>query len=473
MPRLVVTLAILLGACDHDEPSTPAPAPPRGPAEPTRKAPDGPPAPPPAVAAVGEDWLVWHATPTGFHTRWIDATVDDFTVVVERDALIVGDRERLWRIERDDGEVELRGCACTTSACAGSRMASAGLKASGLAGTRDVDIQAPSRSDRTADEIETSLRITGGVGSHLFYAVGEGAYACDAHATRSEDWHSFDLRRARSDDVIVVGIGEHLPPGVRSDAIASVTEALERCGHATSDLEDALALRGLGLALYRGRPTIAWQFTIDGPSWCAWDRGLHAEVTTDLLLEGAQLGLAGPLPGGVTRALDELREAEVFGWGRLELAPQMRSAAILAMSGAPDTPWPSSTIRAAAPLGDDPRELVPRRRRARALLREGDHAGAIEVLDRIVADDPRTATVLSERAWAHLLAGNLDLADADAAAAVALTKAPRLRASVLYLQGLVAERRGDRKTSAKAYRAALALGRDRELEAALTRVSKR
>lgn len=106
------------------------------------------------------------------------------------------------------------------------------------------------------------------------------------------------------------------------------------------------------------------------------------------------------------------------------------------------------------------------RRRFQAAVTEGhrlheahDYEGALAAYARaldLVPGDPRT---LSDQGWAALFAGRLDEADAALrqAEATAGDDEPRLRASILYNRGRVAEARGEATEAIDAYQRSLRL----------------
>lgn len=119
----------------------------------------------------------------------------------------------------------------------------------------------------------------------------------------------------------------------------------------------------------------------------------------------------------------------------------------------------------AEPTSVDALEPVARRRfqaavdEGRRLHEARDYEGALAAFGRaldLVPGDPRT---LSEQGWAALFAGRLDEADAALrqAEAAAGPDQPRLRASILYNRGRVAEARGDVAEAIDAYQRSLRL----------------
>lgn len=114
-----------------------------------------------------------------------------------------------------------------------------------------------------------------------------------------------------------------------------------------------------------------------------------------------------------------------------------------------------------------PAALEPvERRRFQSAVAEGhrlheahDYEGALAAYARaldLVPGDPRT---LSDQGWAALFAGRLDEADAALrqAEAAAGDDEPRLRASILYNRGRVAEARGEAPAAIDAYQRSLRL----------------
>lgn len=85
--------------------------------------------------------------------------------------------------------------------------------------------------------------------------------------------------------------------------------------------------------------------------------------------------------------------------------------------------------------------------------------------------DTRGGAGWGDRCWVHLKANRLDAAQAACDQAMAMNPAsPQPRASLLFNQGLIAEKRGDKATARRYFKESLALRPHRDVEAALARV---
>lgn len=176
-----------------------------------------------------------------------------------------------------------------------------------------------------------------------------------------------------------------------------------------------------------------------------------APLLLGLLGLGATLGCDGPDP----------REL------RLAAAPAAIEDEDATTGGEPALARVNEAVVAAVGTGASLDSLAPaERQRFEAAVAEGrrlhharDYEGALaayaQALD-LVPGDPRT---LSEQGWAALFAGRLSEADATLHHAEAMVgdDDPRLRASILYNRGRVAEARGETAEAIDAYQRSLRL----------------
>jgi hypothetical protein len=432
------------------------------------------PEPEPTAAPAGEDWLVWSSRGDQWVTRWIDATARESTQVAERQALVLSDGTRLWRLERHDAEVDVLPCECLEdegAAPAGckprARLTLPGLRAVELVGGAVISVRAPETSELYGEGIEHHLEPVGGAGSRLFYAWGESGYMCGAHGLVEGGTGVFDLAVGAPVEDPFSAVGRALPAEVREPAGTEIQARLQECDADAPTLREVLdgqmGLAGLRVGLGAGVPRIEWDFAVDTYYACSPDYTAWGQARSGLMPAAAPLGLDG-LPGGVTHALAQLGDASTVGWARLSLTGPARAAALEAFRSAPEVKWPPASITERPVGAEDPEA----RRRARTKLDEGrrltrsrDYAAAITTLDAAIELDPALARAWSERGYAKLLAGDLPGARIDLEAALPLDQGAAYRAAVHYNLGQVAERSGDEKAAEAAYTTSLAL-RDNE-----------
>lgn len=119
-------------------------------------------------------------------------------------------------------------------------------------------------------------------------------------------------------------------------------------------------------------------------------------------------------------------------------------------------PVTSGATHAPAPIAaaDLPRakEYVNGLAQGRKATAAKDYAAAIVFFGRALAAEPGDARVLSERGYAHLLAGDFDSAAKDLAAAAKRASGAHLLRQILFNQAAVADKRGD-TAGAAAFRA--------------------
>lgn len=481
--------ALALAGCGDPAPSTPAPAPTtpktadaKPPATKTEPAPTKAPTdakapePEPAAAPTGEDWLVWLSQGDQWVTRWIDAGPSESTLVAERKALVLSDGTKLWRLERKDAEVGLLPCECLMEddpppdCKPHARLVTPGLRAVELVGGAELVVRAPATEDMSGDGIETSLEIAGGAGSRLFYAWGESGYMCGAHGTIAGGSVVFDLAMGKPVDDPFTALGRALPATIREPAGTEIHARLQECDDTDAPtvgdvIDGQMGLAGLNVALVGGTPKITWHFTADTYYACSPDYEAHGQATSGLVPAAASLGLDGPLPGGVTRALTRADEATTVGWAKLSLTGPARAAALEAFRRAPEGAWPpvyASDRPVAKEAGSEAsKQARTKLDEGRRLTRAGDYAAAIATFDAAIGLDAALARAWSERGYAKLLAGDLAGARADLEAALPLDEGAAFRAAIHYNLGQVAERSGDTAAAKAAYAASLAL-RDHE-----------
>lgn len=486
--RLVPLAAIAVHGCGRERDAAPSPAP-RVESPPAAPTVDTPPEPskappskaPPAPTPTHDDWLIWVVRDDLSTTRWIDADADPSArVVAERSALIVGEGAQLWRIAREDGEIDVRSCACaraeTDPGCTTTgRITSFGLRAHGLAGARGGAMIVPTTEAMIATDAETRLRIVGGVGPRLLYTVEESGDFCGPHGLLAHKTVVFDLIAGAPDSEALATTAAALPMALRTEAATAIRDALVACkqrGELELVRDRSMTLAGLEVALRGGAPELRWHFAADAPYACAGDNLVHGDVTTTLVPEAAALQLTPDLPAAVTEVLAGLGEADAVGWGHLQWAGDRRDAAIELFRSASDTAWPSAIAiphasgESPAPPPSD--ELA----RAQRMLRIRNEPAAIAIFDRILARTPDDVTALAGRGHARVQAGRLDEAAGDLARALELADSDSRRADIVFDQGQLAERRGDLAGAQTAYDAALALDARPEIQAAIDRVRK-
>lgn len=126
-------------------------------------------------------------------------------------------------------------------------------------------------------------------------------------------------------------------------------------------------------------------------------------------------------------------------------------------AAAAPTPPPRKRSRADVPdtFTADPglrRALAAALRDGRKATAGGDYPAAIQAFDRALAVQPNFARGLSGRGYARLLAGDLEMAEEDLAAALAATSDPKLRAAIHFNLGLLAEKRGETGAAEASFR---------------------
>lgn len=100
----------------------------------------------------------------------------------------------------------------------------------------------------------------------------------------------------------------------------------------------------------------------------------------------------------------------------------------------------------------------------RRLSRAKDWPGAIKMFEHALTIAPDDVHVLAELGWAALQANDLSRAESANKRALANAKDPKVRASILYNSGRVAEARGEKEAAASAYRASLGLRDNAEVK---------
>lgn len=126
------------------------------------------------------------------------------------------------------------------------------------------------------------------------------------------------------------------------------------------------------------------------------------------------------------------------------------------VAAVPPSAQASSAAHAPAPIAaadvERAKQYVNGLARGRKATVAKDYAAAVGHFDRALAAEPGDARALSERGYAHLLAGELDAAAKDLEAAAKRAGSAELLRQILFNQATVAEKRGDTK-AAEALRA--------------------
>lgn len=473
------------------KPPAPAEAKPPAPAPAETKA--TPPAPADAGEPAGEDWLVFREDAQGqWITRWVDAAEGQTTDVAERKALVLSDGNRLWLVERADGEADVVPCACldteeltpaaAKAACApAARIATLGLRATELGSGQVTPIHGIAKPGAPvepiiAEGISTSLDVHGGAGSLLFFGSFDSGYYCGAHGMNEGSEAVFDAVTGEQVGSAWKTVDGALPLPLRTAAATEIQAQLRECGEETTleaVRDEEMQLTGLHVGLVDGEPKLTWQFEAETYYACSTDYAAHGQAGSGLLPAAASLGLDGPLPAGVQRVLAELGSAPTVGWARLSLHGAERVAARAAFERAAETPWPPSTASDHPIVGAEAQARTKAKvavEEGRTLTRAGDFAAAIAQYDLAIELDPTLSRAWSERGYARLLAGDFDAAKADLDAALPLDEGAGFRAAVRFNLGQVAEKRGDATTAAAEYEASLALREHEGVRKALARV---
>lgn len=470
--------------------ATEQPAPPAGPAAaPETAAQPEPAAEPPAaddkpaaavggpvevVESPGEDWLIWSPTADGWVTRWLSVRGDQYAVVAERDAVIVSDGEKLFRVERHDVTRTVRSCDCVMEGedakdCkVTGKMVEPGLRGFDLAGGDPIAVHTPSSEDLFGGDFEFSVDLAGGVGTLLIVETTFSGYECGAHENSEGATVLYDLVGGPRERTVLEGLQKKLPAAVRAAGIAALMPGFKECDgdDATpARAADELRLEGVHVSVGDdGAPRLTWSFAVDVYYACAADYLVHGVARSGLLAEASDLGLAGPLPGGVVTAMAAATHKGTVGWSKLALAGEAREAALAAFKSAPEPAWPGR------PKVADGAGVAALVKAGRDLANQKDYPAAIAKFSEAIALDGSVAAAWSGRGYANLRNKTLDAARTDLKQALELGGDAIFEAQVYYNLGSVAEQRGDNAGARVAYERSQELRPHRSVERALARV---
>lgn len=112
------------------------------------------------------------------------------------------------------------------------------------------------------------------------------------------------------------------------------------------------------------------------------------------------------------------------------------------------------TLKGGACAPSAPFDIAGMQKRARALAKGGDYAGAIGLFDTLVKAEPTDASILGERGFLKHKAGDQAGAMADLDAALALSPGSNVAGVLQFNRGLVLLERGDAKRALEAFHAA-------------------
>ncbi|MEZ4267558.1 MAG: tetratricopeptide repeat protein [Myxococcota bacterium] len=478
------------GARRADAPATPTAAPDKpAPAADPVAAPDPAAKPDPATepaAAVekpaevvenpGEDWLVWSPTADGWVTRWLSVRGDDYAVVAERKAVIVSDGAKLFRVERHDVTRTVKSCDCVMESedaegCkVTGKMVEPGLRGFDLAGGDPIGIHTPSADELVGGDFDFSVDLAGGVGTQLIVATTASGYECGAHGNSSGSTALYDLAKGPRDRTVFEGVQKKLPAAIRTAGITALMPDYKECDGDDATPEraaDELKLEGVHVSIGEdGAPRLEWSFVVDVYYACSADYLVHGSARSGLLAEASDLGLAGPLPGGVVKAMGAATHKWTVGWSKLALTGEAREAALTAFKAAPEPVWPG---RPQVVEGAGVTALV---KAGRDLSNQKDYSAAIAKFSEAIAIDGSVATAWSGRGYANLRNKTLDAAKTDLKRALEIGGDAIFEAQVQYNLGLVAEQQNDKPGARAAFERSLELRPHKSVEKALARVKE-
>ncbi|MCA9516838.1 MAG: tetratricopeptide repeat protein [Myxococcales bacterium] len=464
-----------------------SPAPEADTAAPTEAAEADTSAPPAPVAVEGDgDWLLWQRDGAGgWLTRWVSVTGSRYEVVAERKAVVLSDGTELFRVERADREVDVKPCACfeegeeAADCKVTGKVTRPGLRALELSGGEPLEVYPAGSDAMYGGDMDLAVDLGGGAGALLVFDWTEGGYFCGAHGAWDAGTRVFDLAKGAQADGVFAAVDEKLPAEVRAPAAEMIYPALKECedGELTkAQAAAAMRLDGVTVSLEGGAPKLTWSYSAEVMYACSSDYAVHGQTTSGLLPAAAPLGLAGPLPGGVTKALAAGGDTSIVGFSRLTLEGAAREQALAAFKEVPETAWGPTRFADRALAGEpESGDAVAAKKlvsAARKLTASKDYAAAIAKFSEAIGLDGGVAAAWSGRGYAALLAGSLDAAKADFEKAATLDKDATFLAQVHYNLGQVAEKQKDLDTAKAEYRKSLALRPNDAVEKALARVSE-
>ncbi len=301
------------------------------------------------AAVAGEDWLLWFERDGQYTTRWLQVSADGFEVVAEKKAPFLSDGIRIWRLARHDVELETMSCECMDDEdapeCVSGKTTREGLVAALLGTDTETPIVTPSSESVTGSDIVAVVRLTGGSGARLFLSVFEDGFYCGAHPEYFSVHRIVDLAATPPAKVDLVALVKALPDDVWQTGAKGVLAALRECEEEPAWTEtgarDQISLDAVGVGLdAAGAVGVHWVFSTDTTYVCAHDYRAAGTADTGLIPGAAMIGLTGPLPAGLEKALAALGEAPTVGWSKLSLSGEPRDAALEQFRAAPEPAWP-------------------------------------------------------------------------------------------------------------------------------------
>ncbi|MGH1341304.1 MAG: tetratricopeptide repeat protein [Nannocystales bacterium] len=429
--------------------------------EPTTKAPVAPP-------AVEEEWLVWFDSGSGLQSRWYTTTQAGTKATASRSAVVVADGETLWHVRRKDAKAEVFGCECFESeqdpACRKTGSVNTlGLEAAPMGGGTPVSLET-AEAERIYGEVDAlTLSLEGGVGAWLMVATSDAGYYCGAHGSYGGATHLHDVSagaRLKWPEV-------KLPEVMMKEAALSegMLKNYKECWDepsVTMDgfIRDQMDVVAVKMSLEAGMVRLRWHAEAEGPYVCTGDYAFHGYVETTLLPPASKLGLAPPLSAGLQAALQDVGDASVVGWSKLERTGSARDEALAWFAGLDETPWaPGKTnqVDSAKAPQEDTKASRALLAKGRKLTKAKDYAGADKALSQAIKLDPEAARPYAARCYARLLAETYKSARADCDKALTLHPGDRFAASVHYNLGTLSVREGNTAQARASYEASLAL----------------
>lgn len=336
-------------------PEAKAPAEPEAKAapEPEAKAPADPVEPAAPEQKASEEWLVWADTPTGWRTRWVAVSGDGFESVAEKGALVISDGTRLWRLDRQDANVNLTPCACEeepeSEDCKKvQRITRPILAAVPLPDGAAVRLYGSDEA-MEGDDYDASANVAAGVGSHVFIDWTESGFFCGAHGSNTSGLVSIDPASGER-PVDWESIKDALPREVLAKAAAEAHRDKAECdaeeAGTVDDVQKEMRLTAVQANVGAdGAVVLHWTFAVEVPYACSSDYAVWGSATSGLVEGAGQIGLAGPLPAGLQKAVAGFAGASRVGWARLDVKGDAREKALAAFRDAAEPQWPSRSAR--------------------------------------------------------------------------------------------------------------------------------
>ncbi|MEM6993121.1 MAG: tetratricopeptide repeat protein [Myxococcota bacterium] len=494
----LVSLALSAPGCDRtvDKPADKAPAkaagkePAKQPAADANPAPDAKqtdakPASDTKAAAPGatvpeHEWLVWYSEGDGFVTKWLSETAGTATKTAERKALVHTNGPSLFHVTRADVEAKIKTCACfdgPEDEC----VETGSVKHPGLAA---IDLDSAKRAalvEASSEEVYgevygEQLRVVGGVGGKLFVQAEESGYFCGAHQSVGGHTALFDLPNAERQKWPEIAFPRSVKEAAakfkHSDTDLSMHGLYDECdGEMTLDEfvdGKAMEFASVAVGLKGGKPALRWTFEAPVYYVCSPDYVATGYADSGLLGEASALGLAGPLPPALAKALEDLGTRGVVGWGELKIAPEKRDALLTKFKAVAETPWPppDAVVTEKEPPKADVALAKAKLGEGRKLTRAKDYPAAIAAFDEAIAADRKFARAFGERCYAKLLHHEYTAAEKDCDTALKIGGEPRFEASVHYNLGLLLQKQGKNADAKKAFRASLDLRPNKEVQKA-------